>query len=127
MAELPEEVVNQINEAFSNIDNARFGFDEYKVAESSYPILDRIINIMKHNADIRIEIAAHTDNIGSFEYNMKLSRKRAQSIMDYMVSRGIPKDRLKAVGYGESRPIASNQTESGRQKNRRVEFILLTE
>lgn len=127
MAELPEEVVNQINEAFSNIDNARFGFDEYKVAKSSYPILDRIINIMKHNSDVKIEIAAHTDNIGSFEYNMDLSRKRAQSIMDYMVSRGIPKDRLKAVGYGESRPIASNQTESGRQKNRRVEFILIKE
>ncbi len=127
MAELPEEVVNQINQAFSKIDNARFGFDEYKVAKSSYPILDRIINIMKHNSDIKIEIAAHTDNIGSFEYNMELSRKRAQSIMDYMVSRGISQDRLKAVGYGESRPIASNQTEEGRQKNRRVEFILIKE
>ena len=127
MGELPEKVVNEINEAFSEIDNAQFGFDEYKISESSYPILDRIVNIMKHNSDIKIEIAAHTDNIGSFQYNMKLSRKRAQSIMDYMVSKGISKDRLRAVGYGQSRPIASNQTEEGRQKNRRVEFILIKE
>lgn len=127
MGELPEKVVNQINKAFNEIDNAQFGFDEYKIAESSYPILDRIVNIMKHNSDIKIEIAAHTDNIGSFEYNMELSRKRAQSIMDYMVSKGISKDRLRAVGYGQSRPIAGNQTEEGRQKNRRVEFILIKE
>ncbi|MEF8844412.1 MAG: Ig-like domain-containing protein [Bacteroidales bacterium] len=127
MGELPEKVVNQINKAFSEIDNAQFGFDEYKIAESSYPILDRIVNIMKHNSDIKIEIAAHTDNIGSFGYNMELSRKRAQSIMDYMVSKGISKDRLRAVGYGQSRPIADNQTEEGRQKNRRVEFILIKE
>lgn len=127
MGELPEKVMDEINEAFSEIDNAQFGFDEYRIAESSYPILDRIVNVMKHNSDIKIEIAAHTDNIGSFEYNMELSRKRAQSIMDYMVSKGISKDRLRAVGYGESRPIATNQKKEGRQKNRRVEFILIKE
>jgi outer membrane protein OmpA-like peptidoglycan-associated protein len=125
IAELPEEVVNQINEAFNDIDNAYFGFDETEVAESSYPILDRIVKIMRQNPDIRIEIAAHTDNNGSFEYNMNLSKARAQSIVKYLVSEGISRNRLRAVGYGESRPIATNQTEFGRRKNRRVEFILI--
>ncbi|MCF8335872.1 MAG: OmpA family protein, partial [Bacteroidales bacterium] len=125
IGELPEKVVDHIKKAFNKIDNGHFGFDEYRVLESSYPVLDRIARILKHNPDIKIEIAAHTDNIGSFGYNMKLSKKRAQSIVDYMVSKGISKDRLRAVGYGESRPIATNQTKSGRQKNRRVEFILI--
>jgi outer membrane protein OmpA-like peptidoglycan-associated protein len=125
IAELPQEVVNQINEAFNDIDNAYFGFNETEVAESSYPILDRIVKIMRDNPDIKIEIAAHTDNTGSFEYNMNLSKARAQSIVKYLESEGIPQNRLRAVGYGESRPIATNQTEFGRRKNRRVEFILI--
>lgn len=125
IAELPKEVVDQVTEEFGKVDNAQFGFNKTKVAKSSYPILDRIVKIMKENPQIKIEIAAHTDNTGSFEYNMKLSKQRAQSIVNYLVSRGIKEDRLFAVGYGESRPIASNQTEAGRRENRRVEFILV--
>jgi OmpA-OmpF porin, OOP family len=80
---------------------------------------------MKENPDLAMEISAHTDNIGSFEYNMQLSQSRAQSIVDYLVLKGIDKQRLVAKGYGESRPISSNNTEDGRLKNRRVEFVIL--
>ena len=72
-----------------------------------------------------MEIAAHTDNMGAFEYNMTLSTRRAESIVRYLVSKDIALERLVARGYGESRPIASNSTEEGRNRNRRVEFLIL--
>ena len=82
---------------------------------------------MKRYPDLSMEIAAHTDNMGSFEYNMNLSQRRAQSMVDYLVERGIAAERLIGKGYGESRPIASNTTEEGKMLNRRVEFIILDE
>jgi outer membrane protein OmpA-like peptidoglycan-associated protein len=82
---------------------------------------------MVENPDLVMEIAAHTDNTGSFEFNMRLSQERAQSIVNYLVLKGIDKIRLVSKGYGESRPISSNSTEDGRMNNRRVEFIILNE
>ncbi|MCK4750481.1 MAG: OmpA family protein, partial [Bacteroidales bacterium] len=93
----------------------------------SYPILDRVVEIMTRYPSIRLEIAAHTDNMGSFEYNMNLSQRRTQSMVDYLVTKGIEPFRLVGKGYGESRPIAPNNTEKGRMINRRVEFIILDE
>jgi len=80
---------------------------------------------MEENPELAMEISAHTDDIGSFEYNMQLSQARAQSIVDYLVSKGIEERRLVAKGYGEAKPISSNNTEEGRMKNRRVEFTIL--
>jgi outer membrane protein OmpA-like peptidoglycan-associated protein len=125
LAELPTEIVARINRDFAELSNANFDFNQSMVAETSYPLLDKIIKILEKNPDLALEISAHTDNIGSFEYNMQLSQNRAQSIVDYLVSRGISKQRLVAKGYGKSRPISSNNTEDGRMKNRRVEFIIL--
>ena len=82
---------------------------------------------MKRYPTLNLEIAAHTDNMGAFEYNMTLSQRRAQSMVDYLISQGIGAERLIGKGYGESRPIAPNTTEKGKMLNRRVEFIILDE
>jgi len=125
VAELPTEIVARINRDFAELSDANFDFNQSMVAETSYHLLDKIVKILKENPDLAMEISAHTDNIGSFEYNMQLSQARAQSIVNYLVSKGIEKQRLVGKGYGESRPITSNNTEDGRMKNRRVEFIIL--
>ena len=74
---------------------------------------------------MEIEISGHTDNVGAEDYNQKLSQERAQSVADYLIGKGIESTRLKAIGYGEGRPIAFNGDEEGRQTNRRVEFKVL--
>jgi outer membrane protein OmpA-like peptidoglycan-associated protein len=74
---------------------------------------------------VEIEIAGHTDSRGSEDYNRRLSQGRTQAVVDYLISQGIAPHRLRAVGYGESRPIDTNDTEEGRAKNRRVEFTVV--
>ena len=127
LAELPFEVVDKINRDIAEFADASFDFDQTEISESSYHILDRVVKIMSENPDLAMEIAAHTDSMGSAEYNLQLSQKRAESIVNYLQSKGINALRLKGTGYGEGRPIASNRTEDGRIKNRRVEFIILTQ
>ena len=77
---------------------------------------------MNQNSTLTIEIGGHTDNVGSDSYNQKLSEARAKSAVGYLVRKGITSNRLKAKGYGESSPIATNETDAGRTKNRRVEM-----
>ena len=72
-----------------------------------------------------VEVAGHTDSIGTEEYNEGLSQRRAQSVLDYLVEQGINASRMTAKGYGESQPIASNDTSEGRAKNRRTELVVL--
>jgi outer membrane protein OmpA-like peptidoglycan-associated protein len=92
---------------------------------SSYEELDRVIKLLIDNPEIKIEISAHSDNVGSDAYNLKLSSKRAQSVVDYLISGQLPLERLIAKGYGESMPVASNDTEENRAKNRRVELKII--
>jgi len=73
---------------------------------------------------MKIELAGHTDSIGSEQYNQGLSERRAKSAYNYFVSKGIAADRMTTVGYGELRPVASNATDEGRAKNRRVEITI---
>lgn len=72
-----------------------------------------------------VEVGGHTDNVGSDEANLKLSHDRAKSVRDYMVKAGIASERLQAKGYGETQPVADNETEDGRKANRRTEFVIL--
>jgi outer membrane protein OmpA-like peptidoglycan-associated protein len=125
LADLAEEELLQLTSTLGEFADAYFEFDDFKVTEASYPILDQVVTILNRYPAIRLEIAAHTDNMGSFEYNTMLSQNRTQSMIDYLVSQGIDSSRLVGKGYGESRPIASNSTEEGRMMNRRVEFIIL--
>lgn len=127
LADLAEEELLQLTTTLGEFADAYFEFDDYKITEASYPILDQVVIIMNRYPAIRLEIAAHTDNMGSFEYNTTLSQRRTQSMVDYLVSQGIDSSRLVGKGYGESRPIATNSTEEGRMMNRRVEFIILDE
>ena len=87
--------------------------------------LNRLVALMNENPTIRIEIGGHTDNVGSDDYNQKLSENRAKAVVDYLISNGINKSRLEWKGYGESTPLASNDTPEGRQQNRRTEFKII--
>lgn len=91
------------------------------VREESYARLDTVVEYMTHKKSARIEISGHTDNKGSAKSNKALSKKRAQSCADYVIASGIDPSRVDAVGYGDERPIASNDTDKGRQQNRRIE------
>jgi outer membrane protein OmpA-like peptidoglycan-associated protein len=102
-----------------------FEFNSFTLQDTSFKELDRVIGLLKENPGVIIEIAAHSDDIGSDEFNIKLSGKRASKIVDYLVDKGISKDRLKPVGYGKKFPVASNATEEGRAKNRRLELKVL--
>jgi len=83
--------------------------------------LDYVVDFMTHKPSARLEISGHTDNVGNKKANKILSEKRAQTCRDYLVSKGIDKSRIVTAGYGDERPIATNDTEAGRQQNRRIE------
>jgi len=99
-----------------------FGFDRYDIRPEAYPVLDDVVLILERNPAMEVEIQGHTDSIGDAAYNQGLSEKRAKAIMDYLASHGIASYRLSAKGYGETLPIASNETEEGRAQNRRVQL-----
>ncbi|MBI2894750.1 MAG: OmpA family protein [Deltaproteobacteria bacterium] len=99
-----------------------FAFNSADIDPSSFRELDQVARILKDNADVNVEIGGHTDNVGGRAYNERLSQARAESVRNYMISKGINGDRLTARGYGMSRPTAPNTTEEGRAQNRRIEF-----
>jgi outer membrane protein OmpA-like peptidoglycan-associated protein len=87
--------------------------------------LNQLVKLVSVNTDIKIEIASHTDSQGSTEHNLMLSKARSQSVADYLFVSGISKDQIVVRGYGEAKPIATNDTEEGRQLNRRTEITIL--
>ena len=107
------------------INNIFFEYDKYELLPESFPELDHLVVFLKENEDTKVEIAGHTDDKGSENYNIQLSEKRAQAIINYLVSSGCNKNNLIAKGYGELVPIATNETDEGRAKNRRVELRFL--
>jgi outer membrane protein OmpA-like peptidoglycan-associated protein len=104
-----------------------FATGSAKIETVYYPILDGGLKILKEYPNIKVEIRGHTDDIGSAEANLVLSQSRARSVMNYFIKMGIEPLRLRAVGYGEVMPIATNGTEEGRAQNRRIEFYILGE
>jgi outer membrane protein OmpA-like peptidoglycan-associated protein len=102
---------------------AGVNFDTAKatIRPESYPQLDTVVDFMVHKKNARVEISGHTDNVGNAKANKTLSEKRAQACRNYIVSKGVDKKRLDALGFGDQRPIASNDDDEGRQKNRRIE------
>lgn len=107
------------------LNNVFFDFDKWDLRAESFVELDRVVKLLAENPAIEIELSAHTDSKGSDEYNLKLSDNRARSVMDYLIGKGIAAGRLRSQGYGETKPITSNDTDEGRQLNRRVEFTIL--
>ena len=106
--------------------NLYFDFAKATFKDASYNELNKLENMMKQNAGLRVEISGHTDNVGPREYNKQLSQRRANAVKNFLTSKGIDARRIKATGYGEDRPIASNDDDQeGREINRRVDFIVL--
>ena len=105
--------------------NIYFDFDKTTLKSESFVELDKVVDFLKQNPSVEIEIAGHTDSKGADTYNQSLSQGRSQSVVDHLVSEGIEVSRLTAHGYGESKPLESNDTEEGRANNRRVEFTVL--
>ena len=105
--------------------NIYFDFDKTTLKSESFVELDKVVDFLKQNPSVEIEIAGHTDSKGADTYNQSLSQGRSQSVVDHLVSEGIELSRLTAHGYGESKPLESNDTEEGRANNRRVEFTVL--
>ena len=97
-----------------------FGFDSAEIKSEAYPMLDEAVSILKKNPELNVEVDGHTDNIGPAEYNIKLSERRAKSIMEYFVDKGVEAERLTTKGFGLTMPAVSNDTKEGRAKNRRV-------
>ncbi|MCS7086723.1 MAG: OmpA family protein, partial [Bacteroidia bacterium] len=106
--------------------NIFYDFDKYTLRPTSIAELERLLKILEDNPKMRIRILSHTDSKGSDEYNMVLSNNRARAVVDWLVSKGISKDRLEYKGMGETEPIDTNETEEGRQNNRRTEFEILS-
>ncbi|MEK6782883.1 MAG: OmpA family protein [Bacteroidota bacterium] len=111
--------------ALLTLHNINFEVNSTELNSSSYPELDRVIELMHQNPTIIIQIAAHTDDVGNEEYNLKLSKRRAQSVIVYLNKKGIVNKRFEAKGFGKSKPISPNDSEEGRALNRRVELIIL--
>ena len=106
------------------MNNIFFDFGKATLKPESFPELDRVVDFLKKNPSIEIELGGHTDNVGGDAANLQLSQDRTNSVMAYLESKGIAKGRVAAKGYGETKPISDNDTEEGRALNRRVEFTI---
>jgi len=103
------------------LDGIEFDTGKATIRPETLPKLDTVIEFMTHKKSARIEISGHTDNKGGKAANKKLSQQRAEACRDYLVSKGIDKGRIEAVGHGDEKPLGQNDTEPGRQRNRRIE------
>lgn len=107
-------------------DKVQFETGKADLKAVSLPLLDEVVGVMKSNPQIEVvEIGGHTDSTGSADFNRTLSQQRAESVMRYITSKGIKKERLTAKGFGPDVPVADNETDIGREANRRVEFNII--
>ncbi|MCK9480618.1 MAG: OmpA family protein [Bacteroidia bacterium] len=107
------------------LNNIFFEFGSANLQSESFTELDRVVKFMQDNQTVKIELSGHTDNVGSDASNNKLSQDRVNSVKKYLVDKGINESRMTAKGYGKTKPVATNDTEEGRQQNRRVEFSII--
>lgn len=104
------------------LNNIFFATGSFELDQKSAVELDKMTDFLQNNKAIRIQISGHTDDVGSDKENLELSRKRALAVEQYLIRSGIQQARISSIGYGESRPMEANETEKGRQKNRRIEW-----
>ena len=116
-----KEVVQKVTATAENIE---FKTGSAVLTEESKVLLEEVANLLNNIAWIKLDIAGHTDNVGNADKNKKLSQDRADAVKDYLVGKGLDVNKISSVGYGSEKPIASNNTEAGRQRNRRVEFAI---
>lgn len=120
----PSGIDERFQSAPTRLNNIFFDVNKTSLKQESQTELRYLTNLLKQNPTLKIAISGHTDNVGSDSANMVLSTGRANAVRDYLIGQGIEPDRITAKGFGERQPVASNDTEEGRQKNRRVEFRL---
>lgn len=126
MAGTGVEVVRQGDNITLNMpSNITFGFDRADLQPQFYPVLNDVAATLTEYNQTIVEVAGHTDSVGTDSYNQQLSERRAASVGNYLMTKGVMRDRFILVGAGETRPVASNDTESGRAQNRRVEITLV--
>jgi len=101
-----------------------FAWDQAKLEDASFPVLDEVVRALKDNKSFRVEIEGNADSTGPEEHNQTLSENRAQAVLDYLVAHGIAKERLGSKGLSSSKPLDTNATAAGRENNRRVEFVV---
>lgn len=112
-------------EAVFQLENVEFEFNKAVLTPASLKILEPVLSTMQANSSLEIELSGHTDNIGTRAYNLRLSEARAKAVADHLVQNGIAAARIKSVGFGFDKPIATNDTPEGRQRNRRTELKIL--
>jgi outer membrane protein OmpA-like peptidoglycan-associated protein len=105
--------------------NVTFAFDSSNLNSQFYTVLDKVADTLKEYDKTVVEVAGHTDSVGSDAYNQTLSEKRANSVADYLSGHGMQRTRMVTIGAGEGHPVASNDTEEGRAQNRRVEITIV--
>jgi len=108
----------------STFDNLTFEFGKSIINPSSFPSLDKLASVLVKKPEWKLSIVGHTDDKGSAEFNLKLSKARAKAVADYLISKGVLATSVTSDGLGEAKPIADNKTEAGREANRRVEFTI---
>jgi OOP family OmpA-OmpF porin len=108
------------------LNNIFFDLEKSNLRPESFPELNRLVELLNEQSSIKVEVAGHADATGTDEYNLALSKRRAEKVSQYLIDKGVSKDRITTAFYGESRPKETNATKEGRQKNRRVEFTILT-
>ena len=120
--EKPEKEPTIITIKDDEFKNVLFGFDRSFIREDMKPVLSNVIEYLEGNPEVEVILNGHTDYIDTQEYNLALSKRRTESVKEYLINEGIKEDRISMNWYGEKRPIVTNQTAWGRQKNRRVDF-----
>ena len=121
-----KEIPQEIKDVMVELSNTLFAFNKFNLSDKAREGLDKVAGWLNENPDVQVEISGHTDNVGSDSYNQKLSEQRAKSVYEYFIhDGGVSSKRLSYKGYGKTRPIASNDTEEGRQQNRRVELNII--
>lgn len=126
LKEMPVEVTEEARGLVINVKSeVLFDFDKFELKPEAVAFMSEVKKVFDIYPENKIRIEGHSDSIGSSSYNLKLSKKRTQSVYNYFINEGLDKERMQMAGYGESFPIATNRTKAGRAKNRRVEIILL--
>jgi len=122
----PDVVPEKVRQFTGVIQGIQFDFNKASIRPGSRPLLDKAAAVLNEYPKLRVEISGHTDNVGTREKNLDLSKKRAESVKDYLVSKGVAAERIETRGAGPDEPVDSNTTGAGRQRNRRIEFKLIS-
>ena len=122
----PPQKAKIVEEHIEITEKVQFAYNKAEILSASDDLLNDVATVMKQHPEVKkIRIEGHASSEGNDKYNKDLSDRRAKAVMDFLVNVGVDADRMEAVGYGEERPIADNDTEEGREKNRRVEFNII--